>query len=200
MKKLLKSLIISVILALFTFNFYGCISVTNIMFESNGAGTISTRQYFGKQEITELPTPERTFFDFDCWCFDSTLNNKVELPRVFTGNVTLYAKYSLRNDSNVFNAQNQNLYNWSSTGLDITVNSGMMFIYVPAKTPVYSYSKVTLTGGYCNNIELIRFDGYNLYDYDSTPTKWLGQPVSTENASLIVITGLSGTQVNIKVE
>lgn len=71
--------------------------VYTVKYVSAGEVIETTSLEYGAQ-LSELPTPERSGYNFVSWCTDENTENAVVLPATIIGNVTYYAKWNEKVD------------------------------------------------------------------------------------------------------
>lgn len=101
-KKMLLALIL--VIGLTAIVFTGCMpDRVTVSFDVTGGQPISPIKIKADATVMELPTPQKTGYTFDYWCYDAELTQRVDVGTIPTEDITLYAKWSARLITVTFN-------------------------------------------------------------------------------------------------
>lgn len=101
-KKMLLALIL--IIGLIAIVLTGCMpDRVTVSFDVTGGQPISPIKIKADATVLELPTPQKTGYTFDYWCYDAELTQRVDVGNIPTEDITFYAKWSARLITVTFN-------------------------------------------------------------------------------------------------
>ncbi len=108
------------------------------------------------EPIGELPTPEKTGYDFDKWVDNN--GNEVTADTIITGEINIQARYVAKNYSITYNLDNGTLPDGESNPENYTIESNDITLINPSK-PGYTFTGWTGSNGDTPEVTVVVSNG-----------------------------------------